>query len=389
MFKHKSLGNMKRTSEMSSPISYDLLLDTLRTSLEGLPETEGVGLPLLAICTAFDDLNALSIGRKLDEETLTSLFLGHLGSSIRHAGCIWPSGHGSGIGMGLRWLHYSRPAENTFGSDFALLIAMPGQDERYRLGVFQAKRCDGSAVNLKRPPKWDLDESPDVNGAPPAASQADTTNRNNELKATREKEADAQLERYLGWLRKTDRVLTDGELLELEEQQLCKTWQLTKLVILALRLRHRFKRPAAASVHYVLWPEQVGKPVTYAPVAHARLGNPVDSHDRAGKPVAQQDPKSGKALGSRTQHLDAPQTELRKLLMTWLTEDGGSDNALSVKEAADACEMITRCVGSVAIVDLRSSGPALTLDSVIGLATPVTALPAYDHPIKGSKNTHG
>lgn len=383
----KSLGKIKRTAQMSSPISQELVLDTLRKSLEGLPATNGVGLPLLAVCAAFDDFNALSIGRKLDEEALTSLFLGHLGSSIRHASCIWPAGDVGGNRMGLRWLHYSRPAENVFGSDFALLIAAPGQDERYRLAVFQAKRCDGSPVDLKRAPTWDLGESPDGNVAPPSTSQADKEQQNKELKAKRVAEADAELERYLGWLQKTDAVLTADELSEIEQRQPGKCWQLTKLVILALRLRHQFNRPAAASVNYVLWPEQTGKPVTYAPVAHARLKRLVDSNRPAPAPVAQQETASGATLGRRTQQLEPPQSELRTLLMTWLTEDGGSGDSLSVDEAADACQLITDCVGSVAIVDLRSSGPALTLDSKIGLVEPAAALSTYEHAFEGTGYT--
>lgn len=379
MFKDKSLGKIKRTSQMSPPSSYDLVLDTLRNSLAELPATDGVGLPLLAICAAFDDFNALSIGRKLDEEALTSLFLGHLGSSVRHAGCIWPDGDVGSSRIGLRWLHYSRPAENTFGSDFALLIAAPGQDERYRLAVFQAKRCDGSPVDLKRAPAWDLGESPDANGAPPLASHADRDQQKKELKAKRVAEADAALERYLGWLQKTDTLLTAQDLLELEQQQHGKCWQLTKLVILALRLRHQFNRPAAASVNYVLWPEQTGKPVIYAPVAHAKLERPADSSRPATAPVAQQNKASGETPERRTQRLQPPQSELRTLLMTWLTEDGGSGDSLSVEEAVVACQLITDCVGSVAIVDLRSSGPALTLDSRIKLVEAAAALPAYEH----------
>lgn len=383
----KSWGKIKRTAQMSSPITLDLVLDKLRKSLESLPATDGVGLPLLAVCAAFDDFNALSIGRKLDEEALTSLFLGHLGSSIRHAGCIWPEGDVGRNRMGLRWLHYSRPAENVFGSDFALLIAAPGQGERYRLAVFQAKRCDGSPVDLKRAPTWDLGESPDGNVATPSTSQADGDQQKKELKAKCVAEADAELERYLGWLQKADTLLTAQDLLELEQRQPGKCWQLTKLVILALRLRHKFNRPAAASVNYVLWPEQAGKPVTYAPVAHARLERLVDSNRPATAPVAQRNTASGETLGRSRQRLEPPTGELRTLLMTWLTEDGGSGDSLSVDEAADACEMITRCVGSVAIVDLRSSGPALTLDSRIGLVEPTAALSTYEHAFEGTRYT--
>ena len=383
----KSWGKIKRTAQMSSPIIHDLVLDPLRKSLEGLPATDGVGLPLLAVCAAFDDFNALSIGRKLDEEALTSLFLGHLGSSIRHASCIWPEGDVGGNRMGLRWLHYSRPAENTFGSDFALLIAAPGQDERYRLAVFQAKRCDGSAVDLKRASAWDLGESPDGNGAPASVSKASRDQLEKERKAKRVEEADAELERYLGWLQKTDSVLTADQLSEIEQRQPGKCWQLTKLVILALRLRRQFNRPAAASVNYVLWPEQTGKPVTYAPVAHARLERLVDSKRPTTVPVAQRDTASGETLGRSRQRLEPPQSELRTLLMAWLTEDGGSGDSLSVDEAADACQLITDCVGSVAIVDLRSSGPALTLDSRIGLVEPAAALSTYEHAFEGTGYT--
>jgi hypothetical protein len=368
-----SIGKVKMDSPQTSSNRYDQMVESIRKGAEGLVAHKGDALPLLAVCSAFDDFNALSIGRGLDEEALTSLFLGHLGSSIRHASCILQSDEGASRRLGLRWLHYSRPAENIFGSDFALLVAAPGREERYRLAVFQAKRWIGSKINLKRAPNWNVNVTSNGDGAPMPAMNTDKE----ELRKRKET-ADKQLESYLNVLKDGAEVDADA-ISMLEKQQHQDAWQLTKLVILALRLGNSFQLTEAVSVNYVLWPERTGQPVTYAPVANATLEAPPDAVEQA---------KVNEERRNRTQHLVPPEHQLRDLLMTWLTKEGSTVDSLDVSQAADACKLVTDCNATVAILDLRSPGHALTLDAALDerkvpLAKPAIALDAYVAPVAG------
>ncbi|HIE5096454.1 hypothetical protein WG628_10025 [Stenotrophomonas maltophilia] len=360
-----NLSGVIGTSSSEGPaISYDQIVELIRQGAEGVAAQGRDVLPTLAICSAFDDFNALSVGRGLDEETLTSLFLGHLGSSIRHASCILGLSAASAGGLGLRWLHYSRPAESVLGSDFALLVAAPGQEERYRLAVFQAKRCKGSPVNVRREPNWGSDEKVDgVANAEHSIPISKETRK--ERRDTRIADADRDLDQYhalLTGLEKGEKQRKDfsQEMLEkLAEAQQKKHWQLTKLILLALRLRLSFDSKDGVGVYYVLWPEQSGSAVTYARVSAATLER---------RTAAQAEPAESSAegdSGSWTQSLALPATQLRDLLMEWLTTEDSTDDWLDASAAADACRMVTDCVGTVAVVDLRGPGHSPQLENAL------------------------
>ncbi|HDS1578047.1 TPA: hypothetical protein QEL15_000064 [Stenotrophomonas maltophilia] len=348
--KNSSSGVIGTSSSEGPAISYGQIVELIRQGAEGVAAQGRDVLPTLAICSAFDDFNALSVGRGLDEETLTSLFLGHLGSSIRHASCILGLSAASVGGLGLRWLHYSRPAESVMGGDFALLVAAPGQEERYRLAVFQAKRRIGSIINVKRDGNWKREMESNADEAPTPASVLDE-----ETLRERKQTADRQLEKYLRMLKAGVQTGT-ATISELDAAQQGVAWQLTKLVILALRLRSSLQPAAAVSVNYVLWPEETGLPVTYTPVASATFGPLAEAAEKA---------KVVEKYRSRTQGLVPTQDQLRDLLMEWLTTEGSTDDSLDAPAAADACRMVTDCVGTVAVVDLRGPGHSPQLENAL------------------------
>ncbi|WP_294990853.1 hypothetical protein [uncultured Stenotrophomonas sp.] len=348
--KNNSSGVIGTSSSEGPAISYDQIMELIRQGAEGVAAQGRDVLPTLAICSAFDDFNTLSVAKGLDEEALTSLFLGHLGSSIRHASCILGLSEASAGGLGLRWLHSSRTAESVLGSDFALLVPAPGQEERYRLAVFQAKRGIGSTINVKRDGNWKREMESNADEVPTPANVLDKA-------ALRERKqtADKQLEKYLEMLKSGKRMDTDT-ISELDAAQRGVAWQLTKLVILALRLRSSFQPDAAVSVNYVLWPEETGLPVTYAPVASATLGPLPEAAEKA---------KAGEKYSSRAQCLVPTQDQLRDLLMNWLTKEDSTDDWLDASAAADACIMVTDCVGTVAVVDLRGPGHSPQLEHAL------------------------
>jgi len=393
--KNNSSGAIGTSSSEVPDISYDQMVELIRQGAEGVAAQGRDVLPTLAVCSAFDDFNALSVGRGLDEETLTSLFLGHLGSSIRHASCILGLRGAFAGGLGLRWLHYSRPAESVFGSDFALLVAAPGQEERYRLAVFQAKRGNGTPVDLKRAPKWisEKKSGPEKNSDGAAGHEGSTPmseEGRRELRRASVKVADRKLVDSLNELMDLEASLnplngpSSEKLDELAKLQQEKHWQLTKLIVLALRLRLTFEGKHRVGVYYVLWPEESGNTVTYAPVSAAKLECRTASKGNGTQAEPAESSAEGDS-GSWTQSLALPDTQLRDLLMEWLTTDGSTGDWLDASAAADACRLVTDCVSTVAVVDLRGPGHSPQLDSALaghklGLGASVKALDAYVPP---------